>query len=219
MANTLYDANSIVIATSDNTPVAMPVGASRIVGRKATGDIDDMTLAELVALGGTPDGTKFLRDDGTLVTPSGGGGTELPWHIDWLPPASTPDATPQGTWTLNVPTDIDSTRVVLNGMSNSAGAQNDEIAWDHVLGAGTWDIHMWVRKSTNTGIVTVLIDGVSAGTADTYSGSPIGDKVSVTGVTVASSGKKRISFKVATKNGSSSAYVLNLMAVELRRTA
>jgi hypothetical protein len=49
----------------------MTVAASRIVGRKASGDIDDMTLAELVALGGTPDGTKFLKDDGTLATPPG----------------------------------------------------------------------------------------------------------------------------------------------------
>lgn len=66
-----YDANTILAATTDNTPVALPVAASRVLGRKATGDIDDMTLAEVVALGGTPDGTKFLRDDGTLAVPPG----------------------------------------------------------------------------------------------------------------------------------------------------
>jgi hypothetical protein len=40
------DANTILFATSDNTPAALPVAASRIVGRKASGNIDDMTGAE-----------------------------------------------------------------------------------------------------------------------------------------------------------------------------
>ena len=66
------DANSLLGATADNTPIAFPVAASRIVGRKASGDIDDMTTAELAALFGTPDGTKFLKDDGTLAVPGGG---------------------------------------------------------------------------------------------------------------------------------------------------
>lgn len=70
-----YNDNTILAATADNTPVPLTVAASRILGRKATGDIGALTLAEVVALGGTPDGTKFLRDDGTLVTPAGGGGT------------------------------------------------------------------------------------------------------------------------------------------------
>ena len=68
------DANSLLGATADNTPIAFPVAASRIVGRKASGDIDDMTTAELAALFGTPTGSKFLADDGTLKTPAGGGG-------------------------------------------------------------------------------------------------------------------------------------------------
>ncbi len=35
----LYDANTVLYATTDNTPVALVVGTSSIVGRKATGDI------------------------------------------------------------------------------------------------------------------------------------------------------------------------------------
>ena len=46
----LYDANSILYATTDNTPAALTVGASTIVGRKATGDISAMTGAEATAL-------------------------------------------------------------------------------------------------------------------------------------------------------------------------
>lgn len=72
VAKSLFDANTILIATADNTPLALPVAASRVLGRKATGDIDDMTTAELAALFGTPDGAKFLADDGTLKTPSSG---------------------------------------------------------------------------------------------------------------------------------------------------
>lgn len=45
----LYDANTVLYATADNTPLALTVGASSIVGRKASGDI--------VALTGTEAGT------------------------------------------------------------------------------------------------------------------------------------------------------------------
>jgi hypothetical protein len=74
-----YDANTILKADADNTPEALTVAASRIVGRKATGDIEALTLAEVVALGGTPDGTKFVRDDGTLAA-AGGSGASPAWY-------------------------------------------------------------------------------------------------------------------------------------------
>lgn len=48
----LYDANSILYATTDDTPVALSVGASTVVGRKASGDIVAMTMTELKALVG-----------------------------------------------------------------------------------------------------------------------------------------------------------------------
>ena len=46
----LFDANTILYATSDNTPVALTIAASRIVGRKATGDISALTAAETLAI-------------------------------------------------------------------------------------------------------------------------------------------------------------------------
>jgi hypothetical protein len=42
----LFTANSMTYATTSATPVALTVGASTIVGRKATGDISAMTVAE-----------------------------------------------------------------------------------------------------------------------------------------------------------------------------
>lgn len=46
----LFDANTILAATSDNTPVALTVGASTLVGRKATGGIVAATAAEIAAI-------------------------------------------------------------------------------------------------------------------------------------------------------------------------
>lgn len=42
----LFDANTILIATADDTPTALAVGASRILGRKATGPIVDLNPSE-----------------------------------------------------------------------------------------------------------------------------------------------------------------------------
>jgi hypothetical protein len=42
----LYDANSILIATADDTPIALTVPISTFVGRKASGDISAMSAIE-----------------------------------------------------------------------------------------------------------------------------------------------------------------------------
>jgi len=42
----LFDANTILAATTDNTPAALTIAASTIVGRKASGDISAMSAAE-----------------------------------------------------------------------------------------------------------------------------------------------------------------------------
>lgn len=46
----LFDANTVLAATADNTPVALTVAASTILGRKATGGIVAMTVGELKTL-------------------------------------------------------------------------------------------------------------------------------------------------------------------------
>ncbi len=53
----LFNANTILIATTDDTPIPLTVGASTFVGRKAAGDIVAMTPAEAKALLDTVLGT------------------------------------------------------------------------------------------------------------------------------------------------------------------
>ena len=50
ISESLFDANTILKADSDDTPVALTVGASTFVGRKATGDISAMSVAEALTL-------------------------------------------------------------------------------------------------------------------------------------------------------------------------
>lgn len=44
---TLFDANSILAANADNTPLALAVAASRILGRTSGGNIDSLTPAQI----------------------------------------------------------------------------------------------------------------------------------------------------------------------------
>ena len=46
----LFDVNTILYATTDDTPVALTVAASRIVGRKSTGNIVALTAAEVLTI-------------------------------------------------------------------------------------------------------------------------------------------------------------------------
>lgn len=50
IAAALYDANTILAANADNTPLALTVGASTLVGRKASGDISAMSATEARAV-------------------------------------------------------------------------------------------------------------------------------------------------------------------------
>jgi hypothetical protein len=68
-------ANTVMIATSDHTPTELAVAASRIVGRKASGNIVALTAAELMAIIGTSphivgsdaDGDTWYRASGVLA--------------------------------------------------------------------------------------------------------------------------------------------------------
>lgn len=70
----LYDANTILAANSDNTPAALAVAASRIVGRGAAGNIDDLTGPEASVV---VNGALFVRKTGTQSVNSGNTGTTL----------------------------------------------------------------------------------------------------------------------------------------------
>ena len=50
ISEALFNANTILKADSDNTPVALAIGASTFVGRKAAGNISAMSVAEALTL-------------------------------------------------------------------------------------------------------------------------------------------------------------------------
>lgn len=108
----------------------------------------------------------------------------------------------------------------LNGLDiYSSGAQNDEIWWYIGVPAGTYDIVLWYVKAANQGIYSVRVDDVQVGTIDGYNGSTTNaNKSTISGVTIAA-GKRKISLKMATKNGSSSNYYGEINALILNRTA
>lgn len=158
-------------------------------------------------------------------------GLYLPWHIPILPTIYEPDAT-VGTWALSSAAESagDYGFYKPGSTANSGGAQtlanagsnaqNDACSWDIVLGAGTWDFYAFVRKSTNTAIITLLLDGVSKGTVDTYAAAAAAARVSITGWTTTTTGKQRLQVKAATRNASNSTgWVLNFASIYLHRTA
>ena len=192
-------------------------------------------IEDIVASGGVVSDTAYGAgwDGDTTVAPSknavydkieslGGGSFDpdvnMPWHVI-VDPRQVPDTT-IGTWSesWHAP---DSGLKFANGGSGLAGglSQNDEVAWDVVLAAGTWDVTLHHRKSTNVGIYTVTVDGSSIGTVDGYAAAAAAAATTISGVSVATTGKKRLKFKMATKNASSSDYVATIHKVTLRRTA
>jgi hypothetical protein len=59
VAKSLYDANTVLAAISDNDPQPITLAASTILGRKATGNIAAITVSELVTL------LNLIQRDGT----------------------------------------------------------------------------------------------------------------------------------------------------------
>jgi len=53
VSNSLFDANTILAANSDNTPAALTVAEQRLVGRITGGSIDDLTASQVLTLLGT----------------------------------------------------------------------------------------------------------------------------------------------------------------------
>ena len=72
MLNTVAGANSMLYSVSDNTPAALAVAASRIVGRKSTGDIIALTGAEALAIVGAVSDTAYAAswNGVTTIAPS-----------------------------------------------------------------------------------------------------------------------------------------------------
>lgn len=138
----------------------------------------------------------------------------LPWTIDINP--FTAPAT-QTNWNT---IQAGSSSQIFGGYKVTTGAQNAEIGWDVVLAAGTWTLSLLHATGIDVGIYTASLDGVSIGTIDGYAASGVNNVVStITGITVAPSGKKRLLLKMATKNATSTSYLARISGLRLLRTA
>jgi len=95
-----------------------------------------------------------------------------------------------------------------------------ELYWDVILAAGTWQVTLTYGKNTNAGIYTVVLDGVTVGTVDSYAAAQANNTItSIAGVAVSRTGKHRFGVKLPTRNASATANYAFLQHVQLRRTA
>src|SRR5688500_2001025 len=68
IAETVLDANTILKADTDDTPVALSVAAQRIIGRITGGSIDDLTAAQVKTLLGIAASEVAFSPAGTLAS-------------------------------------------------------------------------------------------------------------------------------------------------------
>jgi hypothetical protein len=195
-----------ISAPSDGT-IQSAVGASNPFTRLA--DVSVSSGATSIVSGNITDQraiAKFQFSD--MVTAPD---NILPWHIDI-------DVFMTCIGQVNfdsIPVD----NSFIHGGSKFASAQNAEINFDIVLAAGTWTIELLYYKDSNLGIFTIQLDGTTVGTIDSYSGGfTKNNRSSITGIAVATTGKKRLRITNPTKNASATAYFLNLQHIQLRRT-
>lgn len=105
------------------------------------------------------------------------------------------------------------------GWYNSSSAQNDQLTWTLFIARGTYAIKVRGRKSSNLGILTIKVDGSSVGTIDFYNATPAYLASALTGISVSTGGSHTVQIIVATKNASSSNYLINLLDLIVYRTA
>lgn len=101
-------------------------------------------------------------------------------------------------------------------------SQNDELTYYVVLEAGTYKFNVLTDKDINRGIIQLRLSGANIGTTvDTYAASRVSQLYASlgTGIVIATGGLQTISLKAATKNASSSGYIMALSRLEITRTA
>ncbi|HLA37013.1 MAG TPA: hypothetical protein VJZ02_00935, partial [Candidatus Brocadiales bacterium] len=155
-----------------------------------------------------PKGTGKLIIGGSGTSASGEGHlTILPWAYN---------AIVQGTWAFNV----DVNQATANSFYNSTAANLDQLDYKIYLAPGTYSLSLLGLKSSNRGIIDILLDSISVGTMDTYAASTVQNNVaSLAGITVSTGGLKTLSVKVNGKNASSTGYYMDISSISLWRTA
>jgi hypothetical protein len=113
-------------------------------------------------------------------------------------------------------------------INSSAGTVGASLAWEVGMRDGTWRVDLCHFRGPDRGIYTVEIATLSdAGAVGSYTtlttinGYAVAEdhvRSSVTGLTVPASGRKRLRLRMATKNGSSSAYLGAFEHLALTRT-
>src|SRR6266702_5348712 len=141
----------------------------------------------------------LMLDDGTPIAPSLSAQQTIAL---WASPK-----TSVGAWT----TDFNN----LAPFSLSSGAQNDSISYDFITAGGVYTLDFLHLIGPNRGIYTVAIDGVTVGTVDGYAADYLQSEndaslskplmTTLTGIGL-SGASHVLSFTMATKNASASAY-------------
>lgn len=207
-----------------NVPASVTRGhyiETHTVAKQATGNATRRagSFGQFATGGASPTGWLWGSTDQTTT---GGSGTDN-WHADINPMIDVVDSTTAGTWVLFGGTDGGVTYPFANDrfsvLFSSSMAQNDRVDWKVGLSSGTWDCTIAFRKMTICGIITLLIDGSSAGTIDTYAAAPAYGTGTLSGISIGSSGAHTIGIKMATKNASATNYAVELFWINLRRTA
>lgn len=180
----LYDANSVVIATSDNTPIVLPMGPSTILVRLASGDIIAGTPAQLRTLLDVPTNAEAILDTivdaagdliyGTAADTVGRLAAGTNGHVLTLAAGLPSWAAPSTSVTLGrfsidaIEAPESTTGFTTYAQSSSryfgydlftGGTQNDEVVFDLVdaLQAGTWTFVLAHMRSTDRGIYTIAV--------------------------------------------------------------
>jgi len=140
------------------------------------------------------------------------GGAIYPWLID-IDVFATPKAT-TGFTEFGL-----SSTYIYCAQKTSSGNRYDSIAWDVVLGAGTWTVQLIYIRGVNAGIYSIQFDSVEKGTIDGYGAAGPNIFGSVTGISVATTAKVELKLAINNKNTGSGGYNANLQHVRLMRTA
>jgi hypothetical protein len=88
------------------------------------------------------------------------------------------------------------------------------------LAAGTWKIEILTQKSANRAKLDVYFGSTNVGTLDAYNSPDVNNSLmSISGISVATTGKYRLKGTVNGRNASATAYYWSFQAIRLIRTA
>lgn len=135
--------------------------------------------------------------------------------VNVLAPVSA-DSVGQGSWGV-----IQSSQAVYGVVNyNPSAANGDNATWDVALAAGTWTLTYVYFKNPGYGITQVFVDGTQVGSnIDGYAASNTSATLSITGITLASSGIHAVKVAVNGKNASSTGYAMAVSGFLFTRTA